>query len=105
MRAHKLRIGKIDEYLFTRLHTSTMAGLPGMLLSRDANDAGGLLAGKQVVAHGLPGTRKYVNAFRQYIYEDLNVTVDDIGEALGVELGQGLASSGADTPVTGCVHA
>ena len=32
VRENKVRLQKLEHYLFTRVHTSTLAGLPGMLL-------------------------------------------------------------------------
>ncbi len=50
IRENKVRLLKLDNYLFTQVHTRTMAGLPGMLLSTGATDAdaGGLLKGQDV---------------------------------------------------------
>lgn len=83
VRENKVRLQKLENYMFTRVHTETLAGLPGMLLSTSTtgSDAGGLLKGSSVnvcLLAGPSGLGHYCDSFSPYINQEQKLRIMEL---------------------------
>ncbi|GAX85788.1 hypothetical protein CEUSTIGMA_g13203.t1 [Chlamydomonas eustigma] len=86
MREKKIKMQKVEHYLFTRVCSETMAGLPGMLLSTSTYsvDTSGILAGQEVCTIAGPrGLKAYVNAFKHYVNNQQTLKIQEMPPTRG----------------------